>query len=199
VFSIGFDPGCSAGGSPGHAEIQHDPTPRWIRKVFGDVTRLGLPVPGLAQLPSGRDVSFFITKARPTSCDSGWGPAANVLFAIVVLAILFMTYGQPFTPAEVGQVQPGSAAEQGGIQPGDVIVNIDGNTVQRFEDVQQVVRLNPGVAMTVVVRRDGQEQTLHVTPSRTELTDGFGNHYQIGLLGIACAGWNTSSGIRPPR
>jgi regulator of sigma E protease len=99
-----------------------------------------------------------------------------------------MTYGQPFTPAEVGQVQPGSAAEQGGIHPGDVIVQIDGRAVHRFEDVQQTVRLNPNVPMTIVVRRDGQEQTLHVTPNRTELTDRFGNHYEIGLLGIARSG-----------
>jgi regulator of sigma E protease len=82
----------------------------------------------------------------------------------------------PFTPAEVGQVQPGSAAEQGGLQLGDVILSIDGSTVQRFEDVQQIVRLNPGVPMTIVVRRDLQEQTLYITPSRTELTDRFGNH-----------------------
>ena len=113
---------------------------------------------------------------------------ANFVFAIVALAILFMTYGQPFTPAEVGQVQPGSAAEQGGVQAGDVILEIDGRTVRRFEDVQQAVRLNPNVPMTIVVRRDGQEQTLHVTPSRTELTDRFGNHYEIGLLGIARSG-----------
>jgi membrane-associated protease RseP (regulator of RpoE activity) len=66
-------------------------------------------------------------------------------------------------------------------KPGDVILSIDGSTVQRFEDIQQIVRLNPDVAMTIVVRRDGQERTLHITPSRTELTDRFGNHYQIGL------------------
>jgi regulator of sigma E protease len=94
---------------------------------------------------------------------------------------------RPFTPAEVGQVQPGSATAQGGIQPGDVILSIDGSTVQRFEDVQQIVRLNPGVLMTIVVRRDGQEQTLHISPSRSELTDRFGNRYQIGLLGICPA------------
>ena len=99
-----------------------------------------------------------------------------------------MTYGQPFTPPEVGQVQPGSAAEQGGIRPGDVIVRSTGGPFKRFEDVQQAVRLNPNVPMTIVVRRDGQEQTLHVTPSRTELTDRFGNHYEIGLLGIARSG-----------
>ena len=86
----------------------------------------------------------------------------------------------PFTPAEVGQVQPGSAAEQGGLQPGDVILSIDGSTVQRFEDVQQIVRLKPGVPMTIVVRRDLQEQTLYITPSRTELTDRFGNRLPDG-------------------
>src|SRR5260370_26014427 len=116
------------------------------------------------------------------------GPAANFIFAIVALAVLFMTYGQPFTPAEVGQVQPGSAAEQGGIRPGDVILQIDGRTVHRFEDVQQAVRLNPNVAMTILVRRDGQEEAVHVTPNRTELTDRFGNHYEIGLLSIARSG-----------
>ena len=54
--------------------------------------------------------------------------------------------------------------------------------------MQQAVRLNPNVPMTIVVRRDGQEQTLHVTPKQTELTDRFGNHYEIGLLGIARSG-----------
>ena len=95
------------------------------------------------------------------------------------------SYGQPFTPAEVGQVQPGSAAEQGGLQPGDVILSIDGSTVQRFEDIQQIVRRSPGVPITIMLRRDLQELTLRITPSRTELTDRFGNHYEIGLLGIA--------------
>src|SRR5215472_16118447 len=46
------------------------------------------------------------------------GPAANFLFAVVVLAILFVTFGRPFTPPVVGQVQPGSAAEQAGIRAG---------------------------------------------------------------------------------
>jgi regulator of sigma E protease len=67
-----------------------------------------------------------------------------------------MTYCQPFTPAAVGQIQPGSSAEQGGIRPGDLILKIDGATVHRFEDIQQAVRLNPGVPITIVVRRGGE-------------------------------------------
>ncbi len=191
VFSIGFGPEVFGWWDRAGTRWKFSTIPLGgYVKMFGDSdASSGLPLPGLARLaPAERDVSFHYKRLGQRAAIVAAGPAANFLFAIVVLAILFMTYGQPFTPAEVGQVQPGSAAEQGGIQPGDVIVDIDGHTVQRFEDVQQVVRLNPGVPMTVVVRRDGQEQTLHVTPSRTELTDRFGNHYQIGLLGIARSG-----------
>jgi regulator of sigma E protease len=191
VFSIGFGPEMFGWWDRAGTRWKFSTIPLGgYVKMFGDSdASSGLPTPGLARLaPAERDVSFHYKRLGQRAAIVAAGPAANFLFAIVVLAILFMTYGQPFTPAEVGQVQPGSAAEQGGIQPGDVIVDIDGHTVQRFEDVQQVVRLNPGVPMTVIVRRDGQEQTLRVTPSRTELTDRFGNHYQIGLLGIARSG-----------
>lgn len=159
-------------------------------KMFGDSdASSGLPVAGLARLAQAeRDVSFHYKRLGQRAAIVAAGPAANFVFAIMVLAVLFMTIGQPFTPAEVGQVQPGSAAERGGIHPGDVMLRIDGGSVARFEDVQQAVRLNPGVPMDMVVRRDGQEIELHVTPSKTELTDRLGNHYEIGLLGVARGG-----------
>jgi regulator of sigma E protease len=191
VFSIGFGPEVFGWWDRAGTRWKFSTIPLGgYVKMFGDSdASSGLPVPGLARLaPAERDVSFHYKRLGQRAAIVAAGPAANFLFAVAVLAILFTTYGQPFTPAEVGQVQPGSAAEQGGIHPGDVIVSIDGSAVQRFEDVQQIVRLNPGVPMTIGVRRDGQEQTLNVTPSRTELTDRFGNHYQIGLLGIARSG-----------
>jgi regulator of sigma E protease len=113
---------------------------------------------------------------------------ANFIFAIVLLAGLFSTVGQPFTPADVGQVQPASAAEQGGIKPGDTITAIDGRQIDRFEDVQQAVALNNGAPMAIVVRRDGRDVSLNVTPQMTERTDRFGNVHRIGLLGIGRSG-----------
>jgi len=191
VFSIGFGPEVFGWWDRAGTRWKFSAIPLGgYVKMFGDSdASSGLPAAGLARLAqSDREVSFHYKRLGQRAAIVAAGPGANFLFAVMLLAILFTTYGQPFTPAEVGQVQPGSAAEQGGIHPGDVILSLDGSTVQRFEDVQQIVRLNPGVAMTIVVRRDGQEQTLHVTPSRTELTDRFGNHYQIGLLGIARSG-----------
>src|SRR5229473_1522940 len=48
---------------------------------------------------------------------------------------------------------------------------IDGHKIERFEDVQQAVRLNAGAAMKIVVRRDGRDVALAVTPQMTEMTD----------------------------
>src|SRR5438552_1051129 len=191
VFSIGFGPELFGWWDRAGTRWKFSAIPLGgYVKMFGDADAAsGLPIARLTQLsPAEWAVSFHGKRLGQRAAIVAGGPVANFVFAIVALAILFMTYGQPFTPAEVGQVQPGSAAEQGGVQAGDVILEIDGRTVRRFEDVQQAVRLNPNVPMTIVVRRDGQEQTLHVTPSRTELTDRFGNHYEIGLLGIARSG-----------
>lgn len=191
VFSIGFGPELFGWWDRAGTRWKFSTIPLGgYVKMFGDSdASSGLPVPGLARLtPAEREVSFHGKRLGQRTAIVAAGPAANFAFAIVVLAILFMTYGQPFTPPDVGQVQPGSAAEQGGIRPGDVIVGIDGQAVQRFEDVQQAVRLNPGVPMTIVIRRDGQDLTLDLTPSRTVLTDRFGNHYEVGLLGISRSG-----------
>jgi regulator of sigma E protease len=191
VFSIGFGPELFGWWDRAGTRWKFSTIPLGgYVKMFGDSdASSALPTAGLARLsPAEREVSFHYKRLGQRAAIVSAGPIANFLFAIVVLAGLFMTYGQPFTPPEVGQVQPGSAAEQGGILPGDTILNIGGRTVQRFEDIQQAVRLNPNVPMTIVVRRDGQEKTLNVTPSRTELTDRFGNRYEIGLLGIARSG-----------
>ena len=191
VFSIGFGPELFGWWDRAGTRWKFSAIPLGgYVKMFGDSdASSGLPTAGLARLaPAEREVSCHYKRLGQRAAIVSAGPIANFLFAIVALALLFMTYGQPFTPPDVGQVQPGSAAEQGGILPGDTIVSIDGRTVQRFEDVQQVVRLNPSVPMTIVVRRDEQEKTLNVTPSRTELTDRFGNRYEIGLLGIARSG-----------
>jgi regulator of sigma E protease len=159
-------------------------------KMFGDADpSSGLALPGLSRLsPAELEVSFHGKRLGQRAAIVAGGPIANFVFAIVVLALLFATYGQPFTPADVGQVQPNSAAEQAGIKPGDKIVSLDDRPIERFEDVQQIVRLNPGVTMSIVVQRAGQPVTLTVTPSRIQQTDRFGDRHEIGLLGIGRSG-----------
>ena len=191
VFSIGFGP--ELFGWYDHAgtrwKFSAVPLGGYV-KMFGDSDPSSMVgVSRLRELTAAeRQVSFHHKRLLQRVAIVGGGPLANFVFAILVLALLFATYGQPFTPAEVGQVQAGSAADKGGIKVGDTITNINGSTIERFEDVQQIVRLNPGEPMTIVVRRNDQSVTLHVTPARTEMTDRFGNHHEIGLLGIGRSG-----------
>lgn len=132
-----------------------------------------------------RAVSFHFKPLAARVAVVSAGPIANFLFAVVVLTGLFVTAGEPFTPPVIGGVQPGSAAEMGGIKPGDRFVNVAGQNVDRFEEVQEIVRDNPGVPLRVVVSRDAKEVTLTVTPQVREDSDRFGNKHRIGFLGVS--------------
>src|SRR6266436_9317635 len=132
VFSIGFGPELFGWWDRAGTRWKFSAIPLGgYVKMFGDAdASSGLPISRLSQLsPAEWAVSFHGKRLGQRAAIVAGGPVANFVFAIVVLALLFMTYGQPFTPAEVGQVVPGSAAEAGGIRAGDTIVSIDGRAV----------------------------------------------------------------------
>lgn len=116
------------------------------------------------------------------------GPVANFIFAVLLFAALFATFGQPFTPAEVGKVVAGGAAEAAGLKPGDRIVAIDGGGIDRFEDLQLVIRLNQGTPIDLRFLRDGQVQDIAITPKVVDEDDGNGRTVKVGQLGISRSG-----------
>lgn len=115
---------------------------------------------------------------------SAAGPLANYLFAIMALALLFVTVGQRYTSPVIDNVQAEGAAAVAGLQAGDKIVSIDGTSIARFEDMQAIVHDHPGTPLQVVYERAGQQQQVTVTPKLSELKDHFGNVHQVGLLGV---------------
>jgi regulator of sigma E protease len=186
VFSIGFGPELFGWYDRAGTRWKFSAVPLGgYVKMYGDADPSSMPSDSLGAMSAeDRELSFHHKRLSQRVAVVAAGPMANFIFAVVLLAGLFATVGQPFTPPDVGQVQPGSAAEGGGIKPGDTISVIDGHKIERFEDVQQAVALNNGGPMTIVVRRDGRDVSLDVTPQMTERTDRFGNVYRIGLLGI---------------
>uniref|UniRef100_A0A8C2WGV0 HtrA serine peptidase 4 n=1 Tax=Cyclopterus lumpus TaxID=8103 RepID=A0A8C2WGV0_CYCLU len=64
------------------------------------------------------------------------------------------------------EVIPGTAASSAGLMGRDVILGIDGRPVRSTQDVIEAVR--SGAALSVVVRRKGEDVTLTITPEETE-------------------------------
>ncbi len=186
VFSIGFGPELFGWTDRAGTrwKISALPLGGYV-KMFGDADPTsGLPLTSSERLTAAeREGAFHCKRLGQRAAIVAGGPLANFVFAIVVLAALFMTFGQPHTPAKVGKVMPDSAAAAAGLKASDEIVRLDGQTIDRFEDIQQIVELNPNVRMTIVVRRDGKLVTLHVTPRLVIEKDRLGTH-RIGRLGI---------------
>lgn len=158
-------------------------------KMFGDADPASTPSSHVvAMTEAERAVSFHHKRVGQRAAVVAAGPLANFAFAIVALALLYATAGQPFTPPDVGGVQPGSAAERAGLMPGDVIRSIDGTSIQRFEEIRQIVSLKPGLPLSLTVEREGRAIALNATPEVSEITDRFGNVHRVGMLGISRAG-----------
>ena len=87
----------------------------------------------------------------------------------------------PVTTA-VGQVSPAEAA---GLQPGDVILTANGQSVDTNDALQEIIEGAEGQAITLHVRRDGEELDVSVTPVQdTSGHDRLGVMIRDGMAGI---------------
>lgn len=138
--------------------------------------------------PEQRSESFVYKTVGQRSAIVAAGPMANFLFAIVLLAALFMTFGQPFTPPVVGSVVEGSAAQEAGLQAGDRITAIDGTEIQRFEEIQHWIGLNAGKSITLTLQRGTETLSVQATPRVEFIDTRVGGKAQVGRLGIGRSG-----------
>jgi regulator of sigma E protease len=191
VFSIGFGPEIFGWNDKAGTRWKFSAIPLGgYVKMFGDANAASQPdAEGAEQMSAAeRAVAFPHKRLGQRAAIVVAGPAANFLFAIVVLAGLFMISGQPYTAPVVDQVREQSAAAAAGLQPGDRIVQLDGQEIERFEELQRIVRLSPGETMSLVVQRAGERVQMTATPERSTVTDSVGTEHTIGLLGVTSTG-----------
>ncbi|NDF12960.1 MAG: RIP metalloprotease RseP [Proteobacteria bacterium] len=112
------------------------------------------------------------------------GPAANFLFAIVILTGFFMTYGHPESAPVIGEVLKESAAEKAGFKKGDTVLELGGDTIKRFEDIRRIAQLNPDIPLPFKLSRQDKIIEGTVTPKLSETKDLFGNEVKVGLIGV---------------
>jgi regulator of sigma E protease len=105
------------------------------------------------------------------------GPGTNLLFAIVLFAILFVIgsggyrlgFSMEADSPVVHSVRSDHPAAKIGLQAGDRIVAINGQPVQTVGDVPTLIEDSKGGPVTLIVRRDGEQIRLGpVRPKREE-------------------------------
>lgn len=135
-----------------------------------------------------RAVSFHHKSLARRVAIVAAGPAANFLFAILVMTVFFIYPGQPTTPAVIGGVVENSAAEAAGLQAGDRVLEINGSGIDRFEQIQRLVHLNLDSQLAILVERDGRPVELAATPQIVVREDAMGNEVRLPMLGIQASG-----------
>ena len=188
VFSIGFGPGI-IGFNDRHGtrwKISAIPLGGFV-KFFGDENAASVPDSAHAASMDAdeRAHSFMFQPVAKRAAIVVAGPLANFLLAIVIFAGVFMLYGKQTMSARVDSVQPDSAAAAAGFKPGDVVMAINGRSVENFTEMQRIVGASAGESLAVTVDRDGNQLVLTATPALKEVKDNFGNVQRIGILGIS--------------
>jgi regulator of sigma E protease len=90
------------------------------------------------------------------------GPLFNFLFAWVLASGMYYTIGLPKIvdgPVTVGGVSPGMPAESSGMKVGDRILTVNGDSVESYQKLIEVVRGSGGKPLAVKIERPVQEST----------------------------------------
>jgi regulator of sigma E protease len=94
------------------------------------------------------------------------GVVMNFLLAFVLISYLFAVAGvsTPGTDVQVMVVAPHSPAQTAGLQTGAVIKSIDGHVLTSPNQLISYTKSHLGKEVTLVVAKNGQEQTIQLTP-----------------------------------
>ena len=120
------------------------------------------------------------------------GPLTNIVFAIVLLAAVYVV-GVPFANSRtVEDVQAGRPAAAAGLRPGDTIVAVAGARTPTFDAVRSRIQASGGRPITITVERDGRTLTLGPTrPVRS------GGRWVVGFVpGIATRSYGPATAFR---
>ena len=154
-------------------------------KMFGDSNSASMPGEEVKTMSDDeKRVAFFHQSVNKRMAVVVAGPAANYLFAIIVLSVLFMFQGMPYTAPDISSVLENSAAAKAGLMKGDHVVSLDGASIERFEDIKRIVALNAGSPIKVDIQRGGKPMSFEMTPDIVTMTDRFGGEHKMGRIGV---------------
>ncbi len=146
--------------------------PRLLSHVWGD-TRYSLkllPIGGSCQMVGEEEASdsegaFGNKSVWARIAVVAAGPVFNFILAWVLALIIVGSVGYDNTMVDI---IPDSAAAEAGMEDGDQIISINGSRTWLYREVSLYSSLHQGQAATVVFERNGEKQTVVLTPKQSD-------------------------------
>ncbi len=122
------------------------------------------------------------------------GPLANIIFAPLLLTIVFMT-GIPELLPVVGTPTKGLPAAEAGLQPGDRISSVNGRPMETWADFSQTIKAGDGSPIKLEVSRQKGgatlRETLVIKPTRLDQKTIYGTNATTWVIGVPPRGDQT--------
>ena len=146
--------------------------PRLLSHVWGD-TRYSLkllPIGGSCQMVGEEEASdsegaFGNKSVWARTAVVAAGPVFNFILAWVLALIIVGSVGYDNTMVDI---IPDSAAAEAGMEDGDQIISINGSRTWLYREVSLYSSLHQGQTATVVFERNGEKQTVVLTPKQSD-------------------------------
>jgi regulator of sigma E protease len=114
------------------------------------------------------------------------GPLTNLVFAIILLAIVFMLGVPSKVDHTIATVDPGTPAAEI-VRAGDTIVAIDGQPVEG-DQISEKIRASNGEPVSLTVERGGKEVTVQARPRLIEGAYRLG--FTLGVIYESYGPWD---------
>jgi len=171
VFSIGFGPrlfGWKRGVTD--YRISAVPLGGYVRMAGQDPTEIDSQGRGLAEkgdtLPTGAPDELMSKPRWQRALISFAGPAVNLIFPVLLLAVYFEVLGIPYPafedkPVVVTALPGASPAAAAGLHPGDRIVSINGQSATNWAEAEKAIaKADPTTKFSLEVENGGTRRTV---------------------------------------
>lgn len=176
VFSLGFGPKLFSI-KKGHTEycLSLIPLGGYVR-MFGESDQEEL-------LDEEKGYSFWYQPVWKKSLIAVAGPVFNFILPVVIFFGLAVGNEQVYAPV-IGTLLEDGVAKEAGLKPKDQVLKVNDQEVFSFSDLAKIIAENPKKELSLLIKRQGKESVITLSPSEASVPNPFGKEEKVGRIGI---------------